>query len=557
MGAINTDQIKSYLVGLGFEVDDTALAKFNSAIGKATGTVEKHTSLMSNAWVKAGGAVTAATLSIIGSTGILLQSLAKADLGYDLYAMKMFMARDAAKQFKIVTDAMGHSLNEIAWNPELNRQYRDLMETASRIKMPEDYGKQMHTIRELGHEFTRFKIEASYAVEMVGYEIAKGLNLAGATKNFKEFNVMLMEKMPIWAKKVADVIVPIINVVKNFGKALWEVGGYLKDFWDTLSDPAKIAVFGTALTTLFVVGGPVTKAIIGIGLLVAGIAKMYEYLNTPGESWPALESLLAIIKTIELAIRTTFGLLMSTFMLASSGGTRLNEVIKMWEEERVIQKEKVGSVGGNISNIVSGTRGKKDKLTPEELKQSNEEIRKVSRGNKDMEALMLSVRQMEGATPRSKGGSGELGIWQFMKKTGIEYGLESDEDRKDIPKSTEAASKFLAKLMNKHGGDVNKVLREYNGGNIYGEKSEKNLAINTNYGEKGTELFKQYRNVPPSATGGTTNNKAEVNINVTANTEKEGQIAGKAAAKSFLEETGKNKSSNFWGTVATAPGVNS
>ena len=556
MGAVNTDQIKSYLVGLGFEVDDTALAKFNSAIGKATGVVEKHTSLMSNAWVKAGGAVTAATLSIIGSTGILLQSLAKADLGYDLYAMKMFMARDAAKQFKIVTDAMGHSLNEIAWNPELNRQYRDLMETASRIKMPEDYGKQMHTIRELGHEFTRFKIEASYAVEMVGYEIAKGLNIAGATQSFKEFNAMLMEKMPIWAKKVADVIVPIINIIKNFGKALWEVSGYLKEFWDTLSDPAKIAVFGTALTTLFIVGGPVTKAIVGIGLLVVGIAKMYEYLNTPGESWPALEGLLAFIKLIELAIRTTFGLLTSTLMLASSGGGRLDEVIKMWEEERVIQKGKAESIGGNVSNIVSGRRGKKDSLTPEELKQSNEEIRKVSKGNKDMEALMLAVRQMEGATPRSEGGSGELGIWQFMKETGEQYGLASDEDRKDIPKSTEAASKFLSSLMVKHGGDVNKVLREYNGGNIYGKKKPENLAINTKYGERGTELFKQYRNVSPSATGGVTNNKAEVNINVTANTEKEGNIAGKAAAKSFLEETGKNKNTSFF-QMANAPGVNS
>jgi len=324
---MDTSTIKSYLISLGFEADDNMYRKFSAALQKASGEVEKHTSIMANSYAKAGGVIIGAIGTIITSTAMLLDSLAKADLGYEKYAMRMYMARDAAKQFKIVTDSMGESLEDIAWIPELNERYKLLMAEAHKMELPNSYQEQMKIIRGIGFEFTRLKVESIYGLQWIGHNLIKHLfkPISDSKDSFKSFNDYIVEKMPIWSEKIASVFSKVLNIILDNGKALFLMGEKIKGFWDSISSPEKIAIFGTALTMLFIAGGPVTQAIIGFGLLTLAISDFMGYLD--GKKTiidpDIFEGIIYSVERMALGFKTAYLALKSLGTLAAGLGASL------------------------------------------------------------------------------------------------------------------------------------------------------------------------------------------------------------------------------------------
>lgn len=85
-----------------------------------------------------------------------------------------------------------------------------------------------------------------------------------------------------------------------------------------------------------------------------------------------------------------------------------------------------------------------------------------------------------GLNPKAASWAGAVGLWQFIKDTGKEYGLEQNQyidERMDPEKSTDAAMRFLKRLYRYYGdwelamaayncgpGNVNKAIRKAGGG---------------------------------------------------------------------------------------------
>ena len=110
---MNSDIIKSYLVSLGYDIDQPGLNKFQDALRASAAQVMKFTSGMTTSFVEAGVAAVTALTGIAAGTVALMSSTAKADLQFQLFARRLYMNVDAAKSLKIATDALGMDLQDI------------------------------------------------------------------------------------------------------------------------------------------------------------------------------------------------------------------------------------------------------------------------------------------------------------------------------------------------------------------------------------------------------------------------------------------------------------
>lgn len=287
------DTIKSYLVSLGFEVDNTSYNQTKQALRDVDKVVSRFSGNTVKQFAIAGTAVT--SFFVAANVGIAkyIEGLAKADLKNDMFARRMWMSKDNAVAYKNTLSALGAELQDLYLSPELLERYRQLRSQAGQLAAPGDYDDQMKQIRDVIFEFQRFKLEVSYASQWVGYYLSKYLEkpLSDIRKAMKDFNDNASEKMPKWTKQIAQVL----SWVVRLGSAgVWGIK-QLVQLFDDLSPKTKIA--GGALLGLFTLikMGPIGWLIAGVTalLLLMDDFKTYEEGGDSyfGDMWEQVDGL--------------------------------------------------------------------------------------------------------------------------------------------------------------------------------------------------------------------------------------------------------------------------
>lgn len=285
------DVIKSYLVSLGFQVDNATFNKGQLAIKSMDKTVEGFAGNSVKNFAKAGTAVT--SFFVAANIGIAkyMQGLAKADLQNEMFARKMWMNKDSAVAYKNSLSALGAELQDLYLSPELLQRYNELRKQATQLSAPDEYDDQMKQIRDVVFEFQRLKLESTYAMQWVGYYLFKYLEkpIGDIKEMMKELNDSISKNMPSWTKDVAQVLSWIVRLGSAGAWAIQKLFNAL----DELSPKTKVA--GSAFLGLFALlkMGPIGWIIAGLTTLLLLLDDYKTYTEGGdslfGDSWEKLD----------------------------------------------------------------------------------------------------------------------------------------------------------------------------------------------------------------------------------------------------------------------------
>ncbi len=183
--------LESYLVSLNFRTEDSSLHKFNGALNQAERAakltagaltrdisgVEKSLGCsfvgMTRKVLEVQGALTSGFLGISGAILGVLDKAAMADQSYRLMGLRMMMTGESARKLSMITSALGASLEEIIWDPELHQRANEMSAHIDRMTgmLGLSFEKDMRSIRDVRAEFGRLGVD----VEFLGLKFATDL----------------------------------------------------------------------------------------------------------------------------------------------------------------------------------------------------------------------------------------------------------------------------------------------------------------------------------------------------------------------------------------------
>ena len=275
---MDSEILKSYLISLGFRIDDVQYAKFQQAIINISKTVERHTTGWGKQFATAAGAIATSITAVSTAVYAMMDKVAKSEIGYKKFALQMYLNVDAARRMKIAMDALGESIEDIAWIPELRERYFTLQKDQSimgRLLGP-DVEKKLRQIRDIRFEFTRLWVVTQWGMRGVTVKIFE--TLFGSIDKFHQkltnFVNWARDNLDRWTSRIAQVLSGIVHL----GITIIEIFNKLWSFWNRLPAGAKVAtgIGGIIGAILLGVGTmPVFGHwLAGIGLIAAALASL-------------------------------------------------------------------------------------------------------------------------------------------------------------------------------------------------------------------------------------------------------------------------------------------
>jgi hypothetical protein len=205
--------LESYLVKLGTTVDTGSFNKFNAILKQADNSVVAMTTGVVREFAKVDAAIIGSFAAVGTGVMALADKTAMADQKYRLFGLRMLMGKDQARAMQMALDSLGATMDEVAYDPELNKRFQDLMER--NIALGKSLGplfdKDMIGIRSLRTEFKQFGTELEFlSMGAVGKLYEKlGYGSGDLLADLRKLNDTFVDQLPMWADKASSSLVPV------------------------------------------------------------------------------------------------------------------------------------------------------------------------------------------------------------------------------------------------------------------------------------------------------------------------------------------------------------
>jgi hypothetical protein len=218
---MSTSFIDEYLVKLGATVDQSGMARFHQALREASTAADVSASSIAGSFFKAQTEIVGGFVAIGTAALGLVDKVAMADQQYRLFALHMYMSKDAARSLKVAMDALGEPLENLTWDKELRDRTHQLIMDQRAMAPDGDFEGQMRKVRDIRFEFTRMEVELQYLSMHVVQDFMKGLGIGPdeLLGKLQKFNDWVTQNMPQIANKIVTIFMPVWLDMKDVFKA--------------------------------------------------------------------------------------------------------------------------------------------------------------------------------------------------------------------------------------------------------------------------------------------------------------------------------------------------
>jgi hypothetical protein len=438
--------LQEYLIKLGFSTDTSAFYRFSHALREAESLIVGSYLSMAKKVLEFQVAGVGAFAAIGAAAVGIAEKTAMADQEYRLLALHLYTSLPVARELKIALDALGQPLENVMWDPELARHFRQLVED-QRILTKElgpNFEAQMLKIRDVRFEFSRFGVELKYLTMQVVQELAKafGTTADDLLLRMRNFNDWFITNMPAIANWIAMNLKPILIdvwevlkatglVARDFAMAFTEIIGVLSGNKAIEGTTFSVQRLGLAIQT---VAGFVKDLLVSLSRveqagahIVAGLGYMKEdFLFSIKHPFAPVSQ-----DTAWTSAKKEFGAASNLLDVATGYGTGAN------------------SLGMPQSTTAAIVAAAMRMGVPPELALAVADIESGFRQYDEQGNVLMSK------TP----GSHATGIFQLQPSTAREMGIDASLPLQNI----QGGVGYLKKLLNQYGGNKELALEHYYG----------------------------------------------------------------------------------------------
>jgi hypothetical protein len=298
------DVIKEYMIKLGVKVDDAGYNNFVRSLARMDRAADSAAARMAKGFLGAAGVVAGALAAVNATTAGIIQSAAAADLGYQKLARRMWITEGSARAMSKALKAMNETMDDVAWTPELNAQYRELAALSGRLVAPAEFSGQMRYVRSVGFEVTKLKLTAASALEWISYYLVKYLGepLRKIKTTLASLNDYLARNMPDWTRKAAKGLYAVYKAGAAVIRLVETVALRIGTFWERLPQGVRRAATLIGAAAALLMAGPLGWMTAGLTALVLLLDDFFAYIDGRESSAalaPVWEKVVFVLKWID------------------------------------------------------------------------------------------------------------------------------------------------------------------------------------------------------------------------------------------------------------------
>ena len=234
----------------------------NRTLNQANRTTSQFARNFGKNFIAAGVGVTMMAAGIGFGMTRLIGRIARVDEELTQFADNLGVTREEAFATKSALDAMGKTIEEIAEDPRLLRQFEELRENAERIGMP-DMSEGLEQVRGISTAFTKLKQTAMAGLQWVGHYILKyaARPLQDINGILNGMNDTLIRNVREWAQRIGQALGWIIQLGTTLIRGAGLVFNAIKRIFDMIPNQVLIAIGAFAALAAFLKMGPIGKLI--------------------------------------------------------------------------------------------------------------------------------------------------------------------------------------------------------------------------------------------------------------------------------------------------------